>query len=185
MTLGVQAAGSGSPPIVTLRRRMTALAVPLFLCATADAALPADCKQSNAVYADRDGAYELRFSPLDSEAAAASNQFKVNVLKTSIVLDGYVMPSEDPDRAIGLVMFNCPGGDVTGDDLDACTIWQGPVYGVSAAGQVDNLQAESAGAADRIVLPGLGPAIRESSIWGEGKATIAPWDVMTFKECAK
>ncbi|WP_455874033.1 hypothetical protein [Rhizobium yanglingense] len=184
MARGVPAADGRSLLIVRLKLA-AALAAPLFLCAMTGAALSAECKQSDAVYADRDGAYELRFSPLGSEAAAASNQFKINVLKTSIVLDGFVMPSEDPDRAIGIVMFNCPDGDVTGADLDACTIWQGPVYSVRAAGELDNLQPEAERAADRIVLPGLGPAIRESSIWGEGKATVAPWDVLTFKECAK
>jgi len=39
-------------------------------------------------------------------------------------------------------------------------------------------------AAEKLVLPGLGPAIRESSAWGEGKASVAPWDVLSFKECA-
>lgn len=145
----------------------------------------AECKQGNAVYGDRDGAYELRFSPINSPAAAASNQFKLNVLKTSLVLDGYVMPSEDPTRTIGMVMFHCPDGDATGADLEACTIWQGMVYAMSAKGKMDNLQPEAADAADKVVLPGIGPAIRGSSIWGEGKASVAPWDVLDFKECVK
>jgi hypothetical protein len=55
---------------------------------------------------------------------------------------------------------------------------------VDAKGEMDNLQPECAAAAERLVLPGLGPAIRESSAWGEGKASVAPWDVLTFKECA-
>ncbi|PDT17147.1 hypothetical protein CO670_07850 [Rhizobium sp. J15] len=147
-------------------------------------AFGADCKQERAVYIDRDGAYELRFAPLNSSSAAASNQFKVSALKTSVVMEGYVMPSEDPVRAIGILMFNCPEGDVTGADLDACTVWQGAVYGMDAKGEMDNLQPEGAAAAERLVLPGLGPAIRESSAWGEGKASVAPWDVLTFKECA-
>ena len=52
------------------------------------------------------------------------------------------MQSADPDRPNGIVMYNCPEGDVTGDDLEACTVWQGLIYGVSAAGQVDNLLPE-------------------------------------------
>lgn len=144
----------------------------------------ADCKQAQAVYADRDGAYELRFVPLNSQAAAASNQFKFSVLKTPLVLDGYVMPSDDPVRANGMLMFHCPEGDATGADLDACTIWQGQVYGVDAKGDIDNLPAETAPAADKVLLPGLGPAISGSSIWGKGKANVAPWDVLGFKECA-
>ena len=147
-------------------------------------AFGAACKQEQAVYVDRDGAYELRFAPLNSPSAAASNQFKVSALKTPVVMDGYVMPTEDPVRAIGILMFNCPEGDATGADLDACTVWQGAVYGMDAKGEMDNLQPEGAEAAEKLVLPGLGPAIRESSAWGEGKTMVAPWDVLTFKECA-
>ena len=154
------------------------------LFAVPASALSAACKQERAVYVDRDGAYELRFAPLNSPSAAASNQFKVSALKTSVVMDGYVMPSEDPVRAIGILMFNCPEGDATGADLDACTVWQGAVYGMDAKGEMDNLQPEGAEAAEKLVLPGLGPAIRESSAWGEGKAMVAPWDVLIFKECA-
>lgn len=147
-------------------------------------AFGAACKQEQAVYTDRDGAYELRFAPLNSQSAAASNQFKMSALKSSVVMDGYVMPTEDPVRAIGILMFNCPEGDATGADLDACTVWQGAVYGMDAKGEMDNLQPEGAAAAEKLVLPGLGPAIRESSAWGEGKAMVAPWDILIFKECA-
>lgn len=154
------------------------------LLAVPACAFGAACKQEQAVYTDRDGAYELRFAPLNSQSAAASNQFKMSALKSSVVMDGYVMPTEDPVRAIGILMFNCPEGDATGADLDACTVWQGTVYGMDAKGEMDNLQPEGAEAAEKLVLPGLGPAIRESSAWGEGKAMVAPWDVLTFKECA-
>lgn len=148
-------------------------------------AAAADCTQANAIYADRDGAYELKFVPLNSNAAAASNQFKLSALKTPVIMDGYVMGSEDPVRTDGILMFHCPEGDATGADLDACTIWQGEVYGIDAKGEMDNLPAESAVAAEKIVMPSVGPAIRQSSVWGKGKATVAPWDVLTFKGCAK
>ncbi|PDS79662.1 hypothetical protein [Rhizobium sp. L43] len=169
--------------IMTGRKGVAAIAVAAFFAVPA-ATSGAECKQERAVYVDRDGAYELRFAPLNSPSAAASNQFKVRALKTSVVMEGYVMPSEDPVRAIGILMFNCPEGDATGADLNACTVWQGAVYGMDAEGELDNLQPEGAAAAEKLVLPGLGPAIRESSAWGEGKASVAPWDVLVFKECA-
>ncbi|RFB89540.1 hypothetical protein B5K11_20870 [Rhizobium leguminosarum bv. trifolii] len=168
---------------ITAGKGVAAIAAAAF-CAVPASSLGAACKQERAVYVDRDGAYELRFAPLNSTSAAASNQFKISALKTSVVMEGYVMPSEDPVRAIGILMFNCPEGDVTGADLNACTVWQGAVYGMDAKGELDNLQPEGAMAAESLVLPGLGPAIRESSAWGEGKASVAPWDVLTFKECA-
>jgi hypothetical protein len=163
-------------------RRAAALLLAATLCG--QPLMAAECKQANAVYADRDGAYELRFTPIASAAAAASNRFTVKVLKTPLTLDGYVMPSEDPARSLAMVMFKCPDGDATGADLEACTIWQGMVYGIDAKGTLDNLQPEAGQAADKILFPGIGPAIRASSIWGKGKASVAPWDVLDFKECA-
>lgn len=148
-------------------------------------AIAAECKQGKAIYADRDGAYELRFSPITSEAVSSSHQFKLSALKTSVVMDGYVMSSADPERTMGMVLFNCPDGDVTGADLDACTVWQGFVYRAIADGGLDNLQSGDSPAAEKIVLPGLGPAIRQSSAWGDGKASVAPWDVLDFKGCAQ
>ncbi|MBX5090825.1 hypothetical protein [Rhizobium lentis] len=169
--------------IVTGRKGVAAIAIATFFAMPA-VTFGAECKQERAVYVDRDGAYELRFAPLNSPSAAASNQFKISALKTSVIMEGYVMPSEDPVRAIGILMFNCPEGDATGADLDACTVWQGAVYGMNAKGEIDNLQPEGAEAAEKLMLPGLGPAIRESSAWGKGKASVAPWDVLTLKECA-
>lgn len=173
-------AGTG---ITAGRKGVAAIAAAAFFGVPV-AAFGAACKQEQAVYVDRDAAYELRFTPLNSPSAAASNQFKVSALRTSVVMEGYVMASEDPVRAIGILMFNCPEGDATGADLNACTVWQGAVYGMNAEGELDNLQPEGAAAAEKLVLPGLGPAIRESSAWGEGKASVAPWDVLIFKECA-
>ncbi|MDP9810616.1 hypothetical protein J2W42_003477 [Rhizobium tibeticum] len=183
MSLAISTGHVTMMPLLALGRIGASLALLLALPAAAVGA--PDCRQASAVYADRDGAYELRFTPINSEAAAASNRFMLKVLKTSIELDGYVMASDDPERAVGIVMFKCPGGDVTGADLDACTIWQGTIYGANAKGEIDNLQPEAAVAADSVFLPGLGPAIRQSQIWGNDKAKVAPWDVLTFKECAK
>ncbi|MBB4291849.1 hypothetical protein GGE16_003919 [Rhizobium leguminosarum] len=173
---------SGGIGITMGRKGVAAIAAAAFFGVPVTA-FAAACKQERAVYVDRDGAYELRFAPLNSPSAA-SNQFKVRALRTAVVMEGYVMPSEDPVRAIGILMFNCPEGDATGADLNACTVWQGAVYGMDAEGELDNLQPEGAAAAEKLVLPGLGPAIRESSAWGEGKASVAPWDVLVFKECA-
>ena len=145
----------------------------------------AACPQEKAIYGDSDSAYELRFEPVGSEAAAASNHFKLVVLSSPITLDGVVMRSDDPARSDGILMFHCPQGDVTGADLRACTIWQGPIYAAGADGVIDVLPAEGAEAAQRVLLSSLGPAIRQSSIWGKGKAHVAPWDVLTFKGCSR
>ncbi|HUH49812.1 MAG TPA: hypothetical protein VLZ56_08180, partial [Mycoplana sp.] len=53
----------------------------------ASAALAQECKQERAIYADRDGAYELTFQPVGSEAAAITHRFKVKALKGELLLD--------------------------------------------------------------------------------------------------
>ena len=160
-------------------KRVTAA---VLLSLTPLAAQAADCQQSRAIYGDADGAYELRFAPVDAESATTSNRFDVVALKADIKLEGFVMLSGDPERANGMVMHNCPEGDVTGDDLAACMIWQGVVYSISSAGKIDLLPAETAVAAQQLLLPDFGPAVKASSI-GD-KLTVAPWDVFAFKGCA-
>ena len=175
---------SGAGHMLTKQKSVVAMVIAALSYAPASA-IAAECKQGKAIYADRDGAYELRFSPITSEAVSSSHQFKLSALKTSVVMDGYVMSSDDPGRTMGMVLFNCPDGDVTGADLDACTVWQGFVYRAGAGGGLDNLQSGDSPAAEKIVFPGLGPAIRQSSAWGDGKASVAPWDVLDFKGCAQ
>lgn len=155
--------------------------------ALALAALPVlaeECKQARAIYADPAGGYELRFEPVGSEAAGTSNHFKIGIVGTGLSLDGVVLPSGEPERPNGIVMNNCPTGDVTGADLAACTVWQGPIYAVDDAGTIGLLQAEDAPAARQIVLPDFGPSLRQSSAWGKGKATADSSDVFHFKGCA-
>ncbi|OCP38297.1 hypothetical protein [Ensifer sp. LC163] len=150
------------------------------------AATPAfgqECSQARAIYGDRDGGYELRFEPVGSESAVTSNHFKIAVLKPGLLLDGVVMPSGEPERATGIVMHNCPTGDVTGEELRACTVWQGPVYSVDKAGAIAEIPEETAPAAHQILLPDFGPALRASSAWGKGKAETDSWDAFTLKGC--
>lgn len=147
-------------------------------------ALGAECSQARAIYGDRDGGYELRFEPVGSESAVTSNHFKIAVLKPGLLLDGVVMPAGEPERATGIVMHNCPDGDATGEELRACTVWQGPVYSVDKVGAIAEIPAETAPAAHQILLPDFGPALRASSAWGKGKAETDSWDAFTLKGCA-
>lgn len=160
------------------------LALILLASALAAPAVAADCKQSHAIYADRDGGYELRFEPVGSASAATSNHFKVAVLKPGLLLDGVVMPAGEPERATGLIMHNCPEGDATGEELRACTVWQGVVYALDKAGAVSEIPAETEPAAPQLLLPDFGPSLRASSAWGKGKAESDSWDSFVLKGCA-
>lgn len=150
----------------------------------ATAASAAECRQDRAIYADRDGGYELTFEPVGSSAAATSHHFKLKVLSSKTVLDGIVMPGDDPVRSNGMVMHNCPEGDVTGEEIAACTVWEGMIYVLDGAGDAAVLPEEGAKAAETLLLAGFGPSLRYSALWDEGKAKVAPWDVFKRKGCA-
>lgn len=163
--------------------RLASMRWVMLACAVSPMPAHADeCVQEKAVYVDMDNAYELRFEPMGSESAV-SNRFKLAVRNTAVVADGVVMRSDDQLRADGRIMFECPEGDVTGADLRACTVWQGMVYASDLKGHIRALPAEGENAAERLFLPALGPSIQKSSLWGEGKATVAPWDVLSLKGC--
>lgn len=162
--------------LAPMRLAMMAFAV------TPSPAFAVECMQEKAVYVDMDDAYELRFEPMGSESSL-SNRFKLAIRNTTVVADGVVMRTDDQLRADGRIMFECPEGDVTGADLRACTVWQGMVYASDLKGHIRALPAEGEIAAERLFLPALGPSIQKSSLWGNGKATVAPWDVLSLKGC--
>ena len=152
----------------------------------ASSAVAAECKQERAIYTDRDGAYELAFEPVGSEAAAVTHRFKVRATRGELLLDGHIMLGDEVPRSIGMIMHNCPEGDVTGEEIAACTVWQGVAYPLDPAGTPGELvPAEGDGAADRLLLAGFGPALRFSNAWEEKKLSVAPWDVLTYKGCAQ
>ncbi|WP_244575231.1 hypothetical protein [Rhizobium sp. 11515TR] len=170
-------------PIATAMIRLASMRWIMLACAVNPvSAYAEECVQEKAVYVDMDNAYELRFEPMGSDSSV-SNRFKLAVRNTNIVADGIVMRTDDHLRADGRIMFECPEGDVTGADLRACTVWQGMVYASDLKGHIRALPAEGESAADRLFLPALGPSIQKSSLWGKGKATVAPWDVLSLKGC--
>jgi hypothetical protein len=150
----------------------------------ANAASAAECRQDRAVYGDRDGGYEIAFEPVGSDAAVTSHRFKVKVLASGTVLDGMVIAGEDPVRSNGMVLHDCPEGDVTGEEISACTVWEGVVYALEAAGDAALVPDDGAKAAEALLLAGFGPAVRYSGLWDKGKASVAPWDVFKRKGCA-
>ena len=158
------------------------VALVLLGLSAATAASAAECRQDRAVYADRDKGYELTFEPVGSKAAATSHHFKLKVLSSGVVLDGIVMPG-DPARSNGMVMHNCPEGDVTGEEIAACTVWEGVIYALDGADAALLPDADGK-AAETLLLAGFGASLRYSSLWEDGKATVVPWDVLKRKGCA-
>lgn len=165
---------------MTLRRGVPA--VTLFaVLALAAAPARAACPIELAVFGDRDDAASVEFLPT-GESVTVTNTFRM-VLGEGVVLDGIVMWSADVSRPNGILMHNCPEGDVTGEELTACTAWQGVIYTADASGDIGLLPAEGTSAPRTLIFPDLGPALMQSSAYGEKGFSKLPWDVFALKGC--
>ncbi len=74
------------------------------------------------------------------------------------------------------------GGEETGAELEACTVWQGVIYAADETGTVDLLPKTGA-APKTLIFPDLGPSLRLSAAYGEGGFSKVPWDVFALKGC--
>jgi len=140
----------------------------------------AACPVELAVYGDRDDAAGIDFRPA-TDLAAVTNTFRMN-LDNGTMLDGMVMWSEGTERPYGTLTYRCPDGDVTGAELEACTVWQGVIYAVDDAGAID-LLPKTGDAPKALIFPDLGPSLRLSTAYGGSGFTKVPWDVFALKGC--
>ncbi|MFN3546275.1 MAG: hypothetical protein ACK4U0_02190 [Mesorhizobium sp.] len=166
--------------------RRASLGVLAFLLATmttAPASLAlAACPQELAVYTDRDQVASIEFRPVGPDAAVHTGEFRVLFSQNGIVADGIVLWTGGVPRPMGIVMHDCPEGDVTGEELAACTVWQGVIYAVDEAGQIGLLPRQGA-AAKRLLLPDFGPSVRHSALYGADGISLVPWDVFEMSGC--
>jgi hypothetical protein len=138
----------------------------------------AACRQADAVYTDQEAQSELAFSAI-VDAPALTNRFTLKL--GDMALDGIVMWTADPLRPDGMLMLDCPEGDVTGQEIEACTLWRGVIYASDAAGRLGLLPEEKAEAAAALVFPDLA-----LSLAGSGRLpddATPPFDIFTFREC--
>lgn len=141
----------------------------------------AACPMELAVYGDRDDAAWIDFRPT-GESAVVTNSFTM-VLDKGVVLDGIVMWSEGVKRPYASLMHQCPEGDATGEEIAACTLWEGIVFAADASGKVDLIPAEGEAAPQTLIFPDLGPTLRMSAAYGENEFSKLPWDVFALKGC--
>ena len=146
----------------------------------------AACFQELATYKDAAANGELVFSPRkQGEVDSMLARFTIRFPENNIVLDGIVMDAGEPFfRPLGMIMHNCPEGDATGDEIAACTVWQGIVYGLDEFGNVNYLASTYDGqaAAKTLLFPDLGAAVQFSNAFGPGKLATPPKD--DFKQAA-
>ena len=141
----------------------------------------AACPLALAVYGDAESDAGIDFRPT-MDAATVTNTFKM-VLDKGVVLDGIVMWTSGVSRPHGSLMYKCPTGDVTGNELAACTVWQGVVYSADDKRNIALLAAEGADAPQSLIFPDLGPSLQMSSAFGANGFSKLPWDVFLLKGC--
>ncbi|TIV65730.1 MAG: hypothetical protein E5V93_24280, partial [Mesorhizobium sp.] len=90
-------------------------------------AAQAACPIQLAVYGEAQSGAEIDFTSAGTSATIA-NAFRM-ILDNNVVLDGIAMWTEgSAARPHGSLMYKCPTGDVTGEELAACTVWEGVIY---------------------------------------------------------
>lgn len=141
----------------------------------------AACPMELAVYRDTQDAAGIDFRPT-GQLASVTNTFRM-ALENGTILDGIVMWSDGVARSTGILMNACPEGDVTGAEIEACTIWQGVVYAVDDKGQVSLLPKEGQPAPPTLVLADLGPALDLLPADGDKPLSKLPFDVFALKGC--
>jgi hypothetical protein len=163
----------------TARRAATGFALAACALVAAVSNAFAACPIELAVYGDRDGAAEVDFTPA-GQSATVTNGFRM-IFADAVVLYGRVEWSDGAPRPFGTLTRNCPAGDVTSDELAACTLWSGIIYAVDEKGAVDLLPAQGQPAPQSLIFAGLGPALLAAN---NGDVPIkTPWDVFALKGC--
>ncbi|KGF67204.1 hypothetical protein LL06_23635 [Hoeflea sp. BAL378] len=153
-------------------------------CAAA-APASAACFQELALYSEAQAGAEITFQADLHPAEPSLNRFTVTFPEHAVRMDGLVMMAGEPSRPWAMVMHNCPEGDATGAEIAACMIWEGPVYGIDALGNVSAVPAAGEGqeAIETILLPDFGAAVRMSSVWGAEGLSVAPKDDFRLSGC--
>lgn len=157
---------------------MRALVTAALLTSMAVPALAA-CPQELSIYEDTSG-NSLTFSP-PHDSQAAEHEFKLRIGPTE--LQGVVMWSKDPDRPNGIIMDNCPDGDVTGEELNACTVWQGVIYGLTKDADAPFIGKRGTPNAEALLLPDLSRYLHDHSFKSPLAGPPKADDVFRMKAC--
>lgn len=162
-----------------------AFAVPAILSTSlADAA----CPQALATYTEMPGPdtlpgfqpAEINFYP-DPNAVVVSNAFTMHLAKGES-LQGHIIWNTDSARSDGTLMLNCPDGDVTGEEIRACTHWVGIIYAVNAQGLLSLMPAANEDAASSLILSDMSRALYFGDLNNE-KNTLPRWDQFQLSGC--
>ncbi len=156
---------------------MTALGLAFTLVTTPVA--HAACPQELSIYEDTNG-NSLTFTPPNA-TQAAEHEFTLRI--GTAALQGVVMMTNEPQRPEAIIMDSCPEGDVTGDELDICTVWQGVVYGLAKDAKAPYLGKRGAPNADAILLPDFSRLVLDHTFKVALAGPAKVDDVFVMKAC--
>ncbi len=160
----------------TIRAALAVIPAVMIFAQSAHAACPVEL----ATYEGRDGAMSIEFRATGG-SMTVTNSFSMHAYELS--LDGIVMWTAGVSRSWGVLMNNCPEGDLTGNEISECTLWEGVVYAVDEAGKVGLLPAEGSPAPQTLILSDLGAWLIQSEGWTGDGIRAEPWDVFTLSGC--
>lgn len=135
------------------------------------------CPQSLAGYGTQNQEIMLEF------AGSADGAFRVLLGNGDAVLQGFVYPGEEDDANLAVVLDNCPEGDATGEELAACTVWQGPIVAQAENGGIAPLPASDQPAAGSVFLEGFADALTASKLYSEAGLSVRDFDTLTLLAC--
>lgn len=148
----------------------------------------AACPQALAVYTEMAGPdmeagfqpAEINFFP-DPNAFIVSNAFNMHLAKGES-LQGHIIWNTDSARSDGTLMLNCPDGDVTGEEIRACTHWVGVVYAVNVQGTLSLMPAADEDAAQSLILTDMSRALYFGDL-NKPSNTLPRWDQFQLSGC--
>lgn len=146
------------------------------------------CKVENAIFAERENGYELRFHKGKPwEFRGMTDAVFDLVMPDGRKLWGNISSNMGTSRDVGRVYHGCPSPTanadlLTDEEYDDCQQWEGVVYALDK-GEPAFMPGEGENAPERILMTDLGRQIRYSDV--VGSPGDEPWDVFDFKRCVK
>lgn len=138
----------------------------------------AACPQELAVYEGTDGTGGLEF-----RGGGAGMLSEMRLLYDGVEpVTAYLSHDDALDRTVTMIPLNCPEGDVTGEELAACLVYQGAVYALDG-GDPAALPAPGKDAAEKLFLPNLATALWGNPQFGEAGPKGRPAEIFSLSGC--
>ncbi|MEP3199687.1 MAG: hypothetical protein ABJO57_17560 [Lentilitoribacter sp.] len=160
---------------------ISSLSVIMLLVGPAHATVVA-CEQNKARYIDPESDLVFAFEE-GAEASAFLQGFSIGSENSETKIEGFITLEGNPLRPIAYAVHQCPDGDITGEELAECTIWQGVPYGLYSDGAVGLLPDEDEPAVKQLLLPDFARSVMSKPIWNELNIDREPFEVFDLLDC--